>query len=114
MEEKFKVTSAREVAQCRNSSVPLTAYARIKVTTGREWRAQEAVQDVEARLSHRWVIRVIIWGHTRLGSSNTDYQRGGEALPGSGGGQGGGGGDQILQGGGNEPAWSSDEVGKWD
>lgn len=56
------------MVQYRNSSDPLTVNAGIQVTKGKKWRAEEAVQDAEARLSHRRVVRVITWGQTGLGS----------------------------------------------
>lgn len=56
-----------EVVQYRDSSDPLEANAGTQVRTGRKWRVEEAVQDAEARLSHRRVVGVITRGQIGLG-----------------------------------------------
>lgn len=43
LEEKFKVSEAREVKQYRGSNDRKVANAGIQVRTGRKWRAEEAV-----------------------------------------------------------------------
>ncbi|XP_031418446.1 uncharacterized protein LOC105897391 [Clupea harengus] len=71
LEEEFKVTRAREVVQYRDSSDPKVANAGIQVRTGRKWRAEEAVQDADARLSHRSLVGVVTRGRAGLGSFPT-------------------------------------------
>lgn len=62
LEEEFKVTRAREVVQYRDSSDPKVAKAGIQVRTGRKWRAEEAVQEADARLCHRSLVGVVTRG----------------------------------------------------
>ena len=71
LEEEFKVTRAREVVQYRDSSDPKVAKAGIQVRTGRKWRAEEAVQEADARLRHRSLVGVVTRGRAGLGSFPT-------------------------------------------
>ena len=71
LEEEFKVTRAREVVQYRDSSDPKVANAGIEVRTGRKWRAEEAVQEADARLRHRSLVGVVTRGRAGLGSFPT-------------------------------------------
>ncbi|XP_061101211.1 uncharacterized protein LOC133130563 [Conger conger] len=71
LEEEFKVTRAREVVQYRDSSDPKVANAGIQVRTGRKWRAEDAVQEAEARLRHRNLVGVVTRGRAGLGSFPT-------------------------------------------
>lgn len=71
LEEEFKVTRAREVVQYRDSRDPKVAKAGIQVRTGRKWRAQEAVQEAEARLCHKRLVGVVTRGRAGLGSFPT-------------------------------------------
>ncbi|XP_053332775.1 uncharacterized protein LOC128506382 [Clarias gariepinus] len=68
LEEEFKVTKAREVLQYRDSSDPKVAKAGIQVRTGRKWRAEEAVQEAEARLRQRSLVGAVSKGRAGLGS----------------------------------------------
>ncbi|KAL7841251.1 hypothetical protein SRHO_G00249420 [Serrasalmus rhombeus] len=43
----------------------------IQVRSGRKWRAEKAVQEAEARLRHRSLVRVVTRGRARLGSFPT-------------------------------------------
>ena len=54
LEEEFKVTTAREVVQYRDSSDPKVAKAGIQVRTGRKWRT-----EADARLRHRSLVEVV-------------------------------------------------------
>ncbi|XP_061925310.1 uncharacterized protein LOC133664585 [Entelurus aequoreus] len=67
LEEEFKVTRAREVVQYRDSSDPKVAKAGIQVRTGRKWRAEEAVQEADARLRHRSLVGAVTRGRAGLG-----------------------------------------------
>lgn len=53
------------MVQNRDSSEPLMAYAGIQVKTGRRWRAEEAVQNAEAVLRHRRLVRRLLRVVTR-------------------------------------------------
>ncbi|KAK0134264.1 Zinc finger BED domain-containing protein 4 [Merluccius polli] len=68
LEEEFKVTRAREVVQYRDASDPKVAKAGIQVRTGRKWRAEEAVQEADARLRQRCLVGVVTRGRAGLGS----------------------------------------------
>ncbi|XP_054626149.1 uncharacterized protein LOC129178189 [Dunckerocampus dactyliophorus] len=68
LEEEYKVTRAREVVQYRDSCDPKVAKAGIQVRTGRKWRAEEAVQEADARLHHRSLVGVVTRSRTGLGS----------------------------------------------
>ncbi|XP_051928401.1 uncharacterized protein LOC127604984 [Hippocampus zosterae] len=68
LEEEFKVTRAREVVQYRDSRDPKVAKAGIQVRTGRKWRAEEAVEEADARLRHRCLTGVVTRGRAGLGS----------------------------------------------
>ncbi|XP_061896514.1 uncharacterized protein LOC133645675 [Entelurus aequoreus] len=67
LEEEFKVTRAREVVQYRDSRDPKVAKAGIQVRTGRKWRAEEAVQEADARLRHRSLVGAVTRGRAGLG-----------------------------------------------
>ncbi|XP_061905517.1 uncharacterized protein LOC133651562 [Entelurus aequoreus] len=67
LEEEFKVTRAREVVQYRDTSDPKVAKAGIQVRTGRKWRAEEAVQEADARLRHRSLVGAVTRGRAGLG-----------------------------------------------
>lgn len=71
LEEEFKVTRAREVMQYGDSNDPKVANAGIQVRTGRKWRAEDAVQEAEARLRHRNLVGVVTRGRAGLGSFPT-------------------------------------------
>ncbi|XP_028310814.1 uncharacterized protein LOC114468234 [Gouania willdenowi] len=71
LEEEFKVTRAREVVQYRDSRDPKVAKAGIKVRTGRKWRAENAVQEAEARLRQRSLVGVVTRSRAGLGSFPT-------------------------------------------
>ncbi|XP_060938981.1 uncharacterized protein LOC133018922 [Limanda limanda] len=71
LEEEFKVTRAREVVQYRDSSDPKVAKAGIQVRTGRKWRAEDAVQEADARLRHRSLVGVVTRSRAGLGSFPT-------------------------------------------
>lgn len=43
----------------RDSSDLMVANAGIHVRTGRKWRAEDAVQEAEARLHHRRLVGVV-------------------------------------------------------
>ena len=59
LEEEFKVTRAREVVQYRDSRDPKVAKAGIQVRTGRNWMAEVADQEVEARMRQRSMVGVV-------------------------------------------------------
>lgn len=48
MKEEFKVTRVRKAVLYRDSSDPKVANAGIQLSTGRKWKAEEAVQVDEA------------------------------------------------------------------
>ena len=58
-EEEFKVSRTREVVHDRDSNNPKVVNAGIQVRTGRKWRAEEAVQEAEARLHRRSLVDVV-------------------------------------------------------
>lgn len=62
LEEEFKVMRAREVLQYRDSRDPKVAKDGIEVRTGREWKAEGAVQQAEARLHHNRLVGVVTRG----------------------------------------------------
>nr|XP_061785060.1 uncharacterized protein LOC133576095 [Nerophis lumbriciformis] len=66
--EEFKVTRAREVFLYRDSSDTRVSSAGIKVRTGRKWKAQEAVDQAEARLRHGVLVGAVAVGRAGLGS----------------------------------------------
>nr|XP_055028991.1 uncharacterized protein LOC129418090 [Misgurnus anguillicaudatus]XP_055035306.1 uncharacterized protein LOC129423146 [Misgurnus anguillicaudatus] len=66
--EEFKVTRAREVLLYRDSADNRVATAGITVRTGRKWRAQEAVDQAEARLRHSVLVGSVAVGRAGLGS----------------------------------------------
>lgn len=68
LEEEFKVTRVREVAQYKYSSDQKVAKAGIQVKTGRKWKAEEAFQEAEARLRHRSLVGVVTRSRAGLGS----------------------------------------------
>lgn len=71
--EEFKVARAREVLQYRESKDPKVAQAGIEVRTGRRWRAQEAVDQAEARLSHKELVGSVATGRAGLGTIPTTH-----------------------------------------
>ncbi|XP_049337547.1 uncharacterized protein LOC125802987 [Astyanax mexicanus] len=66
--EEFRVTRAREVLLYRDSADNRVSSAGITVRTGRKWKAQEAVEQAEARLRHGILIGSVAVGRTGLGS----------------------------------------------
>lgn len=58
----------REVVQYRDSRDLKVATAGIQVRTCRKWRAEEAVQEAEARLQHSRLVGVVTQGRAGLGS----------------------------------------------
>ena len=66
--EEFKVTRAREVLLYRDSTDNKVAAAGIEVRTGRKWRAQEAVDQAEARLRHSVLVGTVAVGRAGLGN----------------------------------------------
>ncbi|XP_035688709.1 LOW QUALITY PROTEIN: uncharacterized protein LOC118424272 [Branchiostoma floridae] len=66
--EEFKVTRAREVLMYRDSSDSKVSSAGIHVRTGRKWKAQEAVDQAEARLRHSVLVGSVAVGRAGLGS----------------------------------------------
>lgn len=50
--DEFMVTRAREVLQYSDSTDTIVSKTGIEVWTGRNWRAQEAVNQAESRLQH--------------------------------------------------------------
>ncbi|XP_075313231.1 uncharacterized protein LOC142373743 [Odontesthes bonariensis] len=66
--EEFMVARAREVLQYRESKDPKVAQAAIEVRTGRKWRAQEAVNQAEARLFHKELVGSVAIGRAGLGT----------------------------------------------
>nr|XP_057943465.1 uncharacterized protein LOC131138512 [Doryrhamphus excisus] len=66
--EEFKVTRAREVLLYRDSADTRVSSAGITVRTGRKWRAQEAVDQAEARLRHGVLVGSVAVGRAGLGS----------------------------------------------
>ncbi|XP_074527636.1 uncharacterized protein LOC141791255 [Halichoeres trimaculatus] len=71
--EEFKVARAREVLQYKESKDPKVAQAGIEVRTGRRWRAQEAVDQAEARLSHKELVGSVATGRAGLGTIPTTH-----------------------------------------
>ncbi|XP_053176235.1 uncharacterized protein LOC128359949 [Scomber japonicus] len=71
--EEFMVARAREVLQYRESKDPKVAQAGIEVRTGRRWRAQEAVDQAEARLSHKELVGSVATGRAGLGTVPTTH-----------------------------------------
>lgn len=53
----------------RDSSDNKVSSAGIRVKTGRKWKAQEAVDQAEARLRHRELVGSISAGQADLGST---------------------------------------------
>lgn len=49
------------------------AQAGIDVRTGRRWKAQEAVDQAEARLSHKELVGAVATGRTGLGTIPTSH-----------------------------------------
>ncbi|KAI4887728.1 hypothetical protein NFI96_005940 [Prochilodus magdalenae] len=68
LSEEFKVTRAREVLSYRDSTDNKVAAAGIEVRTGRKWRAQEAVDQAEARLRHSVLVGTVAVGRAGLGN----------------------------------------------
>ncbi|XP_038131552.1 uncharacterized protein LOC119776958 [Cyprinodon tularosa] len=66
--EEFKVTRAREVLLYRDSADTRVSSASITVRTGRKWRAQQAVNQAEARLRHSVIVGSVAVGRAGLGS----------------------------------------------
>ncbi|XP_076860736.1 uncharacterized protein LOC143513938 [Brachyhypopomus gauderio] len=66
--EEFKVTRAREVMLYRDSADNRVSSAGITVRTGRKWKAQEAVEQAEARLRHGILVGTVAVGRAGLGS----------------------------------------------
>lgn len=62
LEEQFNVTITREVVQYRDSSDQKVAKAGIQVRTGKKQRAEEAVDEAEARLHHKRPVGVVTKG----------------------------------------------------
>ncbi|KAI4893046.1 hypothetical protein NFI96_026080, partial [Prochilodus magdalenae] len=65
--EEFKVIRAREVLLYRDS-IDKVAAAGIEVRTGRKWRAQEAVDQAEARLRHSVLVGTVAVGRAGIGN----------------------------------------------
>ncbi|KAK0145691.1 hypothetical protein N1851_015413 [Merluccius polli] len=69
LSEEFMVTRAREVLLYRDSSDTKVSSAGIEVRTGRKWRAQDAVDQAEARLRHSVLMGAVASGRAGLGSN---------------------------------------------
>ncbi|XP_063050368.1 uncharacterized protein LOC134445223 [Engraulis encrasicolus] len=69
--EEFKVTRAREVLLYRDSADTRVSSAGVEVRTGRKWKAQEAVQQAEARLQHSVLVGSVAVGRAGLGCHKT-------------------------------------------
>ena len=67
--EEFMVTRAREVLLYRDSSDTKVSSAGIEVRTGRKWKAQDAVEQAEARLRHSVLVGAVASGRAGLGSN---------------------------------------------
>lgn len=68
LEGEFKVTRTREVLQYRDSRDQKVAKPGFQARTGRKCKAEEAVQEAEARLRHRRLVGVVTQGRAGLGS----------------------------------------------
>lgn len=65
--KEFKVSHTREVLQYTGGSGnPKVSQAGIKVMAGRKWRAQETLDQVEARLYHKKVVGYVAIGRVGL------------------------------------------------
>ena len=67
--EEFMVTRAREVLLYRDSSDTKVSSAGIEVRTGKKWKAQEAVDQAEARLRHSELVGTVAAGRQDSGAT---------------------------------------------
>ncbi|XP_076080058.1 uncharacterized protein LOC143050834 [Mytilus galloprovincialis] len=56
--EEYKVTKTRQVMTLRDSKVAKVRGAKVKIRTGRKWKAEEAVKEAETRLKHSVIVGV--------------------------------------------------------
>ncbi|CAC5421780.1 unnamed protein product [Mytilus coruscus] len=59
--EEFKVTNTRQVMMLRDSK-----DAKVKIRTGRKWKAEEAVKEAETRLRHSVTVGVTAVGRQKF------------------------------------------------
>ncbi|XP_076109046.1 uncharacterized protein LOC143077044 [Mytilus galloprovincialis] len=65
--EEYKVTKTRQVMTLRDSKDAKVRGAKVKIRTGRKWKAEEAVKEAETRLKHSVIVGVTAVGRQGFG-----------------------------------------------
>ncbi|XP_076113544.1 uncharacterized protein LOC143081178 [Mytilus galloprovincialis] len=65
--EEYKVTKTRQVMTLRDSKDAKVRGAKVKIRTGRKWKAEEAVNEAETRLKHSVIVGVTAVGRQGFG-----------------------------------------------
>lgn len=71
IEEEFKVLHMREVLQYRESRDPNVSGALVVVKNGKNWRAENTVDQAESRLRHADLVGAVTRGRAGLGTFAT-------------------------------------------